>query len=153
MNKIADLLNQLENKITFFEMSNPEISNGNVGWHIEHSLLTLNGITDFIIKSNPQDYQWKFNLSRIIVLTTKKIPRGKAKAPKVVQPKDSVDSVFLQNHLSETQKKIKGLDQLSSNNYFDHPFFGKIKLKQTIKFLEIHTKHHLDIINDIVKKN
>lgn len=153
MNKIAELLNQLENKISFCEMSNPEISNGNVGWHIEHSLLTLNGITDFIIKSNPQDYKWKFNLSRIIILTTKKIPRGRAKAPKVVQPKDSVDSVFLQNHLSETQKKIKELDQLSSNNYFDHPFFGKIKLKQTIKFLEIHTKHHLDIINDIVKKN
>ena len=115
--------------------------------------MTLNGVINFLIQSNPKDYKWKFNLSRIVVLTTKKIPRGRAKAPKVVQPKDNIDIGFLQNHLSETQKKIKELDQLSKNNYFDHPFFGKIKLKQTIKFLEIHTKHHLDIINDIVNKN
>ena len=153
MNKLTEFLMQLENKISYFEASNPDISNGNVAWHIEHTLLTLNGVINFLIQSNPKDYKWKFNLSRIVVLTTKKIPRGRAKAPKVVQPKDNIGIGYLQNHLSETQKKIKELDQLSNNNYFDHPFFGKIKLKQTIKFLEIHTKHHLDIINDIVNKN
>jgi len=152
MNKLAELLNHLENKIDFCELSNPEISNGNVGWHIEHTLLTLNGVTDFTVKSNPLDYKWKFNFIRIVVLTTRKIPRGKAKAPKFVQPKNNIDSVFLKNHLFETQKKIKELDQISKGCYFEHPFFGKIKLKQTIKFLEIHTKHHLDIINEIINK-
>jgi hypothetical protein len=41
---------------------------------------------------------------------------------------------------------------MSSDKYFDHPYFGNLRLNKTIKFLEIHTKHHLEIINDIIKK-
>jgi len=43
------------------------------------------------------------------------------------------------------------LKTLPKDRYFEHPFFGKLKLKQTINFLEIHTMHHLDIIEDIKK--
>ena len=72
MNTIDTLLNQLETKISHCETVNPEISNGNVAWHIEHSLLTLEGITDFLIQSNPDHYKWRFNFIRIVVLTMKK---------------------------------------------------------------------------------
>ena len=58
MNNLDKLLNQLERKISFCETSNQDISQANVAWHIEHSLLTLNGITDFLIKSDTKDYKW-----------------------------------------------------------------------------------------------
>ena len=151
MNNLDKLLNQLESKISFCETSNQDISQANVAWHIEHSLLTLNGITDFLIKSDTKDYKWKFNFVRIVVLTMKRIPRGRAKAPKVVQPQGNINKNTLVTHLSMTRNKIKALESLSKDKYFQHPFFGKIKLKQTINFLEIHTKHHLDIIEDIIK--
>jgi hypothetical protein len=80
----------------------------------------------------------------------KKIPRGKAKAPKVVQPKANLDNEGLLNHLSLTRNKIKTLETLSKDKYFNHPFFGDLKLGQSINFLEIHTKHHLNIIEDII---
>jgi hypothetical protein len=81
----------------------------------------------------------------------KKIPRGRAKSPEVVQPKGSVDENSLKTHLSKTRKKIKELEFLSNDKYFEHPFFGKIKMRQTINFLETHTKHHLEIFEDNTK--
>ena len=51
MNNLDNLLNQLETKIEHCETLNQEISLVNVAWHIEHSLLTLDRITDLLIKS------------------------------------------------------------------------------------------------------
>jgi hypothetical protein len=42
------------------------------------------------------------------------------------------------------------LELVSRDHFFEHPYFGKLKLKETIRFLEIHTQHHLDIIRDII---
>lgn len=152
MNRLNEMVSELENNIPFYDTAKMEVSEGTVGWHIEHSLLTLNGVTSSLIKSNPKDYKWTFNLVRIIVLTTKKIPRGRAKSPKIVRPQGNIDKKELEIHLSKTREQIKSLEFLSKDNYFEHPFFGNLKLKQTINFLEIHTHHHLEIIRDILKK-
>lgn len=150
MNKLENLITKLETNIPFFEMTNPAISAGSVGWHIEHSLLTLNGIANSLIQSDPAAYKWKFNFIRLVVLTTKKIPRGRAKSPEVVMPKGSIDQAKLMALLTETRFNCKELSFLQADKYFEHPFFGKLKSKQTISFLEIHTNHHLEIIQDIV---
>ena len=88
---------------------------------------------------------------RIIVLTTKKIPRGRAQSPDVVVPKGKITEETLKAHLDQTVEKIKELNSIGPNQYFRHPFFGNLRLKQTVKFLEIHTYHHLKIVNDILK--
>jgi hypothetical protein len=151
MNKLLIYVKELESKIPNLEDYNPEISKSNVGWHIEHILLTIKMIIEAVEKSNPADYTWSFKLSRIVVFTMNKIPRGRAKAPKVVVPK-TYDEQTLLDHLKIVTLKIQGLENMSSDKYFEHPYFGNLRLKKTIKFLEIHTKHHLEIINDILKK-
>ncbi len=152
MNKIEELLKQLENTIPSFEALNMVVSKATAGWHIEHVLLTLNGITNSLSQSNPNNYKRSFSFIRTVVFTMKKIPRGKAKTPKVVEPKGKIDQTSLQSHLAVTQNKIKELHSISSNKYFEHPIFGHLNLRQTIKFLEIHTNHHLAIIKDIINK-
>jgi len=151
MHKLLNYVKELESKIPNQEDYNPEISKSNVGWHIEHILLTNKMIMEAVEKSNPANYSWSFKLSRIVVFTMNKIPRGKAKAPKVVVPK-TYDEQTLLEHLKIVTLKIQGLENMSSDKYFDHPYFGNLRLNKTIKFLEIHTKHHLEIINDIMKK-
>ena len=151
MKKLDNLLNQLEANVLYYERLNQKVSEATIGWHIEHSLLSLNGVTNLLIKSNPTDYTWKFNFIRIVVLTMKKIPRGKAKSPEVVLPKGIIDKHSLLTHILVTRNKINELKTLPKDRYFEHPFFEKLKLKQTINFLEIHTMHHLDIIEDIKK--
>ena len=75
--KLEELIQLLETKIQVFDTFNQEVSQSNGAWHIEHSLLTINGITDFLVQSNPNNYKWKFNFIRIVVMTMKKIPRGR----------------------------------------------------------------------------
>jgi hypothetical protein len=147
--KIELLLTALENKIPDYEHYNPEISGSNTGWHIEHALLTIDRIIERLSQTKSSDYKWKINFSKIYVFTTRKIPRGRAKAPEQVRPKDKINPESLTRHMATTKEKVKALNRLPSDQYFEHPYFGHLKLKQTIKFLEIHTLHHLKIIQEI----
>lgn len=151
MKNVNFVLDQLESKISFGETLNEKISQANVAWHIEHSLLVIDSIRNFIVASNPKDYKWSFNFMRSIVLLVKAFPRGKAKAPKSVRPTTQLTSSDLQLHLETTRAGITTLETLPKNSYFVHPIFGKLNLKQTLVFFEIHTNHHLKIIEDIIK--
>jgi hypothetical protein len=150
MSELKEMIAELESYIPYQEKTNSAISKASVGWQIEHILLTINKITYAIKKSDPEHYKWQFKLPRIIVFTLKKIPRGRAKAPSIVLP-EIFDEKTLTAHLITTKSTIIELEQLDPKKYFLHPYFGNIRLKQTIKFLEIHTNHHLSIIRDIIK--
>ena len=151
MEKLKTLLMILESKIGKSEQINLQVSKSSVGWHIEHTLLAINVIITGLKNSNPSEYKWKFNLSRLFVFTINKIPRGKGKAPDRVQPKTIFTTESLKNHLTLTQDKLTELNNLKANQYIDHPIFGNLNLKSTIKFLHIHTNHHIEIIVDIIK--
>jgi hypothetical protein len=150
MKNLETLLDQFESRIPLFAKENSEISKSNVGWHIEHSLLTIIGVTKVVLRSNPINYKWKFKLSRILIFTLGKILRGKAKAPDVVVPKNEITETQLLSNIELTKKIILELKSISNDHYFDHPYLGKLKKKETIRFLEIHTNHHLKIIEDII---
>jgi hypothetical protein len=148
---LKKILTQIEEAIPHFEEINPSISNSNIGWHIEHSLMVFNGIIDTLSRSNPKEYKWTFNFKRLVVFTRRKIPRGIAKAPKSVVPKMDFSMESLFAHLEKAKIKLEEIKQLDPKQFFNHPGFGNIRLKQTVRFLAIHTKHHLDIIHDIEK--
>lgn len=150
MNRLNNLVAGLENYVAKQDLTNTTISMSAVGWHIEHSLLTIGQIIDAIKRSDPALYKWKFNFKRTLVLTINKIPRGRAQAPDRVQPKNEFSAETLKEHLEAVRVKINDLHALKPNNYFEHPFFGKLNLKPALRFLGIHTKHHLNIIKDIV---
>jgi hypothetical protein len=151
MEKLKKLIQDLESKIPNQEMLNPTISRSSVGWHIEHTLLTMNLVIGALQKSNPENYKRTSNFYRVLVFAMNKIPRGKAKAPKIVQPKEDFNVESIKSHIEKGKVKLAELNSIGETNYFEHPYFGHLKLKPTIKFLEIHTNHHLHIINDIIK--
>lgn len=152
MKKLELILDQLESYIPDFEKTNPNVSASTIGWQIDHSFLVINNVVEAIKKSNPDDYKWKFNKNRFLVHTIlRKIPRGRVRAPKAVQPFEEITAEHLKNQLKITRNNIAGLTSLESKNYFTHPFMGDLNLKTTIHFLELHTKHHLKIIEDILK--
>lgn len=151
MDKLLQLINELETKIPYSDKLNLTISQVSVGWHIQHTLLASMQIIKAVENSNPENYKWKLNLSRMFVYSLNKIPRGKGKAPKSAQPSEVFNATNLSNEIQVLKANLKILSQLKANHYFEHPYFGSLDLKATIKMLQIHTKHHIDIINDIIK--
>ena len=152
MTKLQSILDQLKSHIPDFEKTNPAVTTSTVGWQIDHSFLVINTVVDAIKKSNPNDYKWKFNKNRFLVQTDlRKIPRGRVKAPKAVQPFEEITLEHLKKQLEITRSNIAALDSLEAKNYFTHPFMGDLNLKTTIDFLGLHTKHHLKIIEDMLK--
>jgi hypothetical protein len=150
MSKVAGLIQQLQSKIPQMETLNPSISASSVGWHIAHTLLANNRIITGLSKSNAADYKGKFSFKKMVVFATGKIPRGKGKAPDAVVPANDFTTASLQGHIDKALEKIKELDSLQPNNFIEHPVFGNLNLKNTKRFLEIHTQHHLGIIEDII---
>lgn len=152
MNKLNFFLDQLELNITNFEKTNSAVSTSTIGWQIDHCFLVINKVVSDIQKSNPNDYKWKFNKNRFLVQTfLRKIPRGKVRAPKAVQPFEEITQKHLKRQLEITRNNIAELTSLEAKNYFTHPFMGDLNLKTTIDFLGLHTKHHLKIIEDMLK--
>lgn len=151
MNELEQLLQQLQNHIPNHEKSNLAVSKSTVGWQIDHSLLVINNVIDQLRNSNPENYKWKFKGIRIYIQIINKIPRGKVRVPKSVTPIDVATIQELATILELAKKNITELKMLCPNCYFTHPFFGDLNIKSAIWFLKLHTKHHLKIIEDILK--
>ncbi|CAM4322737.1 DUF1569 domain-containing protein [Flavobacterium terrigena] len=151
MSKLHNILLQLENHIPNLEKTNSKISSSTIGWQIDHCLLVINGVMSQLEISNPAEFKSKFNLNKLIVFTTGKIPRGKIRAPKVVTPISIATVEELKSNIEIAKNKVSKLNNLPKNSFFKHPFLSDLNAKQTEKFLAIHTKHHLKIIEDILK--
>ena len=106
MSNLKTLVNQLESHIVDFEKTSVAISQSSIGWHIDHSLMVINGIIEQLKKSNPENYKWQFNWNRIFIQSINKIPRGKAKAPKVVQPLEPATAALLISKLEIAKNSL-----------------------------------------------
>jgi hypothetical protein len=151
MKTIEQLLDILETKIDHFEKVNIAISSSSVGWQIAHTTKVLARVTTATAASDPALFKRKFSLAKTIVFAVNNIPRGKGKAPEASKPEGEITKEVLQAGIAKAKEKLQELYKLDSNKYFSHPYFGDVQLKGCIKFLNIHTNHHLKIINDIIK--
>lgn len=142
----------LENYFKNTETINTNISNSSVGWHIDHSLKVLITVSKAVKISKPEEYQLKFNKTRLYIFAKGSIPRGIAKAPKLVLPPENITKEGLIFQLEEANKLLHILEELPEKSNFKHPYFGLLNLPMTKKFLKLHTDHHLKIITDILTK-
>ena len=151
MQQLLHLVDQLALQVPNAAKQQASVSEGAVGWHIEHSLLVITQIIEGVKRSDPLKYKWTFNFSRLVVLGLNKIPRGKAKAPQSVTPNNDINTESLLASVAKTKLALMELATCQKNNYFIHPYFGQLNKPVTIRFFEVHTYHHLKIIRDILK--
>lgn len=142
----------LEEHLAYSDKTNNAISDKPVAWHIDHSLRVINGICNALKNSNPEEYKWSFNLIKSYILFTGTIPRGKGRAPKSVVAQGKIVKDDLIGQIELAKRQLQEIKDLPPKSYFIHPYFGALKLNTSIKFLVIHTNHHLKIIEDIIEK-
>ncbi|MDO5972211.1 DUF1569 domain-containing protein [Flavivirga aquimarina] len=149
---LNNLLFQIKQCIPHKDKSNPIVSKANVGWQLDHTLKIINRVCESLEQSNPKYYKKDFNAIRSILFLFCYIPRDRVKAPKVVIPPDLISTIDLQAQLNDAKKHLNNIELLDKNAHFKHFIFGMLPKIKTLRFLEIHTKHHLKIVNDILSK-
>lgn len=131
----------------------PEVSSVDVAWHLDHLLKVINGINYSLSESDPNEYKYSWKFLRLVVFTAGRFPRGAAKASKSVLPPDTIKTEDIYTQLQEARSTLQNSSDLDKNHYFDHPVFGVLNRDRTLKFVKIHTRHHLRIIRDIVRES
>ena len=149
---LENRLNTLESYIPHSKSVDLNISKVDVAWHLDHSLKVLNAVAKSMETSDPALFRNNFSLIGKICLKIGFFPRGKAKAPKYVQPPEVILDSAIVSQLVEARQHIKGINKLDDNAYFRHPLFGHINKKRVIRFMDTHTNHHLKIVKSILKK-
>lgn len=145
-------INILEQYRSNYQLKNPSISNVSVAWHLQHSLLVANSIIKLLVKSNPQDYRASYHFKKSLLLFLKRIPRKKAKAPNTMSPDDAnillsdIDILF-----DKVKDRYQQIENLPRNAYFKHFYLGNLRKAEALQFIAIHTQHHIQIIEDIIK--
>jgi len=149
MRDLLTVLSDLKQYVQLAEKQHHGVSVVNIGWHIEHSLLVVTKIIGSLCDSNPSNYRPRFNLVRTLIFFRDRFPRGRGKAPDEVKPKGG-HPIDFDRLFSKAEIAVGRLATAHPNQYFEHPLFGSLNRKNTYILLDIHTRHHLNIIRDIL---
>ena len=145
-------LNEVASYIALRDTINLEVSEAAVAWHMDHIYLMVNQLHKALQYSDESNYKADSNTTRDYVFTSNTLPRGKVTAPESVSPKGNITMNTLQMHYDEALATVEKLPTLAEKKHFNHLILGTMNRDETIKFLTIHTEHHLKIIRDILKK-
>lgn len=144
-------LNEVASYIALRDTINLEVSEVAVAWHMDHIYIMVNQLHKALKYSDESNYKADSNPTRDYVFTSNTLPRGKVTAPESVRPGENVTMNTLQTHYVEAFASVEKLPELAEKKHFNHPILGTMNRDETIKFLSIHTEHHLKIIRDILK--
>ncbi|WP_299063510.1 DUF1569 domain-containing protein [uncultured Polaribacter sp.] len=143
-------INLLERSISKSDLINTTVSKVNVAWHIDHSLKVINAVVKTMQNSDPKLYKDNFTFLGKILLLLKYFPKGKAQAPKHVKPPEIILKSAIIDQLETAKQNLSEIVNLDENAFFKHPLFGNINKKRVVRFLNVHTNHHLKIIKNIL---
>lgn len=144
-------LDTIEDCIQHNKVINTDVSKVNVSWHLDHSLKVINSVIKNMQNSDSALYIDNFSFLGKALLKLKFFPRGKAKAPEYVMPSEAILVDDIKTQLVEARQNIKTIPNLDKNAFFKHPLFGNVNTSRVIRFLDVHTNHHLKIVKRILK--
>lgn len=150
MDKIEIQLQKIESLLSKIDLTNEKISKASVGWHLEHLLLILNSSLKGLTMTNPQDYNPKFSLKKFVFLNFGMIPRGKIRAPKQFIPLEVPTRESILKLMNLAKERLEAVKNLPEKSFITHPFLGDFDKKTTLRFLWLHSNHHLKIVDDIL---
>jgi len=131
----------------------PRISGWSVGEQLDHATQVLVSGFSLLDAGQEPTRQGEINLTGRILLGLGWLPRGVGKSPKGVLPKDA-SAETLRERLEELRHRLDALAAAPGRlddprPAIQHPYFGVLNPAQGVRFLAVHTRHHLKIVRDI----
>ena len=131
----------------------PEVSGWSVHRQVDHIVKTASKVLEIVegLLAGGGEPGEPTELGQRI-LRDGAIPRGVAESPDFVVPAGSPDMDAVRQGLADATTRIEALGPLpEETNRIPHPALGPIDARDWMRFLEVHTNHHLAILADIGK--
>jgi hypothetical protein len=154
--RLADQLDEVS-RIARFEpallaLRVERVSLWSIGLQVDHILKVLEAGQRLLAEESPT-LPRGMNLVGRFALATGWVPRGVGKSPKGVLPVEQ-GATELAGRSSELRKiycerPLPAHVRDNPRPVFKHPYFGGLSAAQGLRFLVIHTHHHMKIVADI----
>ena len=135
----------------------PDISGWSIGEQLYHITLANASIPKLIERmkegrlGNEEDEP---QLEKIALIEQGIIPGGRQAPERVIPPTDLNKDLLNRDYSrmrKATQRLAPLLDELHDiPNRFPHMFFGPLSAVEWVRFMEIHTRHHMNIVEKLV---
>ena len=89
----------------------------------------------------------------LAVLSAGRLPRGQAQAPRIVRPPERVQRELLTQWLADGRTALADLDPrtlLPNELKIPHQLLGPLDAPQWARFAVVHTRHHLEIVREVL---
>ena len=130
----------------------PKISAWTVAEQVDHLTKVLERALA-LLASGPPRLGRGINLVGRVLLAVGRLPRGIGKSPSAVRGVERPESE-LRGALARVRVLVASVDGagpalVGRHPVFPHPYFAGLTPAQTLRFLVVHTDHHLRIVADI----
>ena len=129
----------------------PEVSKWSVGMHVQHCCLATIAVCESLVASEPPVPPSSFSLVTSAIFLTGRIPRGRGKSPEQAIPRDQIWTNEMEGLLLDSERRLEAARQVSRDHWFRHFAFGVLDRDRTLKFIGIHNRHHVRIVQDILR--
>lgn len=130
----------------------PKISRWSPAEHVDHTLKVALSVVNRLARPEPVD--GSISLLGRAVLLVQWIPRGAGKSPARLYGARETPLV-LETTLAKLEERLGGLSaadlDASRTPTVPHPRFGGLTPRQALRFIAIHTDHHLKIVDEILR--
>jgi len=161
MTELSETLALCESMMDHADALAPEVSSWSVGQHLEHILIVASGFAVALASgrrpaperrtSDAAEREQRY--SKQSVLVHGRIPRGTIKVPPAGEPSGALDSNALRRLLAKTESRLERSRQVPETTLAYHPLMGELTRNEVFRFLEVHTRHHLVIIDEILAEH
>jgi len=121
--------------------------------HFDHMIKVAHSILYVLAKPEIVAAPRGINLLGRIVLVLGWMPRGRAQAPERLRG-GAVTVEELQARLTELEAmldRVAGRTDAPTVPILRHPTFGGLTREQALRFIIIHTEHHLKIVRTVIR--
>lgn len=134
----------------------PAISGWSIGHHLHHIALANASVPKLIerLKAGTLgDENQQGDPAMLQLIQDGIVPRGR-KAPERAQPPDDLTIEHVERDYKRMTKATQRLEGLLDNiehirNRFPHLYYGSLSAEEWVRFMFMHTRHHMNIIGEI----